>query len=186
MKKLQFLWVFIGFALIISACAPAQADIPSVPPLATSTVTPGWFDIELTDALSGKTFKINDFAGKVILIETMAIWCPNCIVQATQVSKLHENIGNQPDFITISLDVDYNEDTASLKEYVDSYKFDWRFAVAPLEVARALGNLYNAEYLNPPLSPMLLIDRTGSVHQLKYGLKDADTLQKIIEPYLSK
>ena len=51
---------------------------------------------------------------------------------------------------------------------------------------RALGNLYSAEYLNPPLSPMLVIDRDGNVHQLEYGLKDAETLQKIVEPYLTK
>jgi hypothetical protein len=26
------------------------------------------------------TFIMNDFAGKVVLLETMAMWCPNCIV----------------------------------------------------------------------------------------------------------
>jgi len=66
------------------------------------------------------------------------------------------------------------------------YGFDWHFAVAPLGVARALGNLYSAQYLNPPLSPMLIIDRAGNVHQLEYGKKDADTLQKIVGPYLAK
>jgi hypothetical protein len=84
------------------------------------------------------------------------------------------------------LDVDSHEDEATLKEYASSYHFDWHFAVAPLLVERALGNLYNAEYLNPPLSPMLVIDRAGNVHQLEYGIKDASTLQKIVEPYLAK
>lgn len=79
----------------------------------------------------------------------------------------------------------FNEDDASLKEYVEGYGFDWRYAVAPLEVARALGNLYSAEYLNPPLSPMLIIDRKGEVHLLDFGKKDAGTLQKILEPFLA-
>ena len=30
------------------------------------------------------------------------------------------------------------------------------------------------------------IDRDGNVHQLEYGTKDAETLQKVIEPYLEK
>jgi hypothetical protein len=84
------------------------------------------------------------------------------------------------------LDVDSHEDEAALKDYASSYRFDWHFAVAPLLVERALGNLYSAEYLNPPLSPMLIIDRDGNVHQLEYGIKDAATLQKIVEPYLKK
>ncbi|MFN2152223.1 MAG: TlpA family protein disulfide reductase, partial [Anaerolineales bacterium] len=126
----------------------------------------------------------NDYAGKVVLVGTMAIWCPNCAVQATQVSKLHDMLGNPEDLISVSLDVDSNEDASMLKDYSVSYGFDWHFAVAPLEISRALGNLYNAEYLNPPLSPMLLIDRDGNVHQLKYGRKDANVLKEIVEPYL--
>ncbi len=142
--------------------------------------------MELTDVQTGQTFTMNDYAGKIVLIETMAIWCPNCIVQATQINKLHEALGNPDNLISVSLDVDLHEDAASLKEYASSYRFNWHFAVAPIEVARALGNLYNAEYLNPPLAPMLLIDRDGNVHQLEYGIKDAETLQKIVEPFLKK
>ena len=99
---------------------------------------------------------------------------------------LHKLLDDPDDLISVSLDVDLNEDEASLKEYASGYGFDWHFAVAPLLVARALGNLYSAQYLNPPLSPMLIIDRDGNVHQLEYGRKDAETLQKIVEPYLAK
>ena len=100
--------------------------------------------------------------------------------------NLHAVLGNPDDLISVSLDVDLNEDEASLKEYASLYDFDWHFAVAPLLVARALGNLYTAQYLNPPLNPMLIIDRDGNVHHLEYGMKDTETLQKIVEPYLAK
>ena len=142
--------------------------------------------MELTDVQTGEIFTMNDYAGKVVLLETMAMWCPNCVVQANEVRKLHEALGNPGDLISVSLDVDVNEDGPALKEYVSGYGFEWRFAVAPLEVARALGNLYTAQYLNPPLSPMLIIARDGTVHHLEYGLKDAETLQKIVSPYLAK
>jgi len=163
-----------------------MAGEQELPASATFIAAPEWFDMELTDVQTGKTFTINDFAGKVVLLETMAIWCPNCVVQATQVRKLHEALGYPEDLVNISLDVDVHEDEASLKEFVSDYHFGWHFAVAPLEVARALGNLYSAEYLNPPLSPMLIIDRQGNAHQLEYGIKDALTLQKVVEPYLAK
>lgn len=179
----QLLLSILSLALILTACTSVQA-VSS--PIAAATTTPEWFAMELTDAQTGETFTMNDYAGKVVLVETMAIWCPNCAVQGNEVRKLHELLGTQDDLISISLDVDFNEDQAALKEYTSKFGFDWRFAVAPLLVARALGNLYSAEYLNPPLSPMLIIDRDGNVHQLEYGQKDAATLQKIVEPYLAK
>ncbi len=191
MKFLHVLLFSLGFALVMFACSPMQANVintqePQSTTSATPTATPEWFDMELTDVQTGKVFTMNDYAGKVVLLETMAIWCPNCTVQATQMRKLHEALGEPDDLISVSLDVDVNEDAASLKEYASSYQFNWHFAIAPLGVARALGNLYSAEYLNPPLAPMLIIDRDGNVHQLQYGIKDAETLQKIVEPYLAK
>ena len=191
MKLFRLLLIFLGSSLVMFACAPAQANIINTPsPQVTATViatkTPDWFDIEMTDVQTGKTFKMNDFAGKVVLLETMAIWCPNCILQAGQVQKLHQTLGNPEDLISVTLDVDSNEDESMLKKYVDEWGLDWHFAVAPLLVERALGNLYSAEYLNPPLSPMLIIDRQGNVHQLEYGLKEVEKLRTIVEPYLKK
>jgi cytochrome oxidase Cu insertion factor (SCO1/SenC/PrrC family) len=190
MKHYCFTFIFLGLVLLLSACAPALTDsinIPRQQPTAVAAkTTPEWFDMKLTDAQTGESFTMNDYAGKVVLIETMAIWCPNCVIQANEIRNLHQALGNPDDLISVSLDVDFNEDDASLKKYVYGYGFDWHFAVAPLEVARALGNLYSAEYLNPPLAPMLIIDPEGNVHQLEYGIKDAETLQKVVEPYLAK
>jgi len=170
-------------ALFISACGGAAKPDTSV---SASSETPDWFDMELTDVQTGETFTMNEYAGKVVLLETMAMWCPNCTVQANEVRNLHEALGNPDDLISVSLDVDINEDAASLKGYASGYGFDWHFAIAPLDIARALGNLYTAQYLNPPLSPMLVIDRDGNVHHLEYGIKDAATLQKTVEPFLLK
>jgi cytochrome oxidase Cu insertion factor (SCO1/SenC/PrrC family) len=190
-KWVQLLSVFSISALALSACTSAQVNSRPVQqspataaPTSVPTTTPQWFDMELVDAQTGETFTMSDYAGKVVLLETMAIWCPNCVVQSNEVRKVQELLGNPDDLIPVSLDVDVNEDAAALKEYASGYGFNWHFAVAPLEVARALGNLYSAQYLNPPLAPMLVIDREGNVHQLEYGMKSAETLQKIIEPYL--
>ncbi len=159
LKSFRFALIILCFSWIVSACSDKQADTTNtlesqLTPVSTiAAATPEWFDVELTDVQTGETFTINDYAGKVVLLETMAIWCPNCTVQGNEVRKLHEALGNPDDLVSISLDVDYNEDQASLKEYASGYGFDWHFAVAPLLVARALGNLYSAQYLNPPLSP---------------------------------
>jgi cytochrome oxidase Cu insertion factor (SCO1/SenC/PrrC family) len=173
--------ILILTSFLLIACGVSASTSPSEPAYSR----PEWFAIELTDVQTGETFTMNDYAGKVILVETMAMWCPNCTVQANEVRELHELLSNPDDLVSVSLDVDVNEDAPALKEYSEGYGFGWHFAIAPLEVARSLGNLYSAQYLNPPLSPMLVIDRNGSVHQLEYGKKTAESLQKSLEPYLN-
>src|SRR6478672_10900562 len=177
-----FLVAILLTGLLLSACGSTTS--PTLPMInagpTVSSATPDWFKIPMTDVRTGKTFTINDFAGNVVLIETIAQWCPNCLFQQGETRTVRQHLGNPQDLIVISLDVDVHEDEASLKKYTADFGFDWRFGVAPPEVARALGNLYSAEYLNPPLDPMLLIDRQGNVHQLPYGMKKADSLQKTL------
>jgi thiol-disulfide isomerase/thioredoxin len=191
----QITCVVLGvIALLMFGCsAPARETTPSALPnakLSPATVStfsiPDWFHISMTDVTTGKDFTLNDFAGKVILLETMAEWCPNCRVQEDEVIKARQQLGNPPDLISISLDVDFHEDAPSLQAYARQYGYDWHFAIAPLEVMRALGNLYSAEYLNPPLAPMLLIDRKGKVYGLPYGIKSAESLKNTIAPYLTQ
>ena len=89
MKLIRFILISLSIFLIITACSPEQAVITSVPQSTTAIVTaatPDWFDMELVDAQTGETFTMNDYAGKVVLLETMAIWCPNCVVQGNEIS----------------------------------------------------------------------------------------------------
>lgn len=185
----HIVWLILT-ALLLGACSsptPLAAPTPAAPVAvpSPSAAPPDWFNIQMTDVQTGTSFTINDFSGKVVLIETMAEWCPNCRAQEDQVKKLHALLGNTPDLVSVSLDVDLHEDAASLTKYAKSFGYDWRFAIAPLEVMRALGNLYSAEYLNPPLAPMLLIDRRGKVYGLPYNFKSAEALRATIAPHLS-
>lgn len=181
-KKSMRLYLALSLgSIILCACMSTAVTQDTAVP-----TTPDWFNVELTDVQTNETFTMNDYAGKVILVETMAVWCPTCILQAAYIYRLHELLGNPDDLISVSLDVDLNEDAPTLKEYTAEYGFDWHFAIAPIEVDRALGNLYSAQYMNPPLAPMLIIDRQGNVHSLPFGLKDTETLQKAVKPYLGQ
>jgi hypothetical protein len=153
--------------------------------IAAPPAKPDWFNIKMTDVRTEKTFTINDFAGKVVLIATMAEWSINCANQQVEVKKLEGLDGSSKDLVLISLDTSLHEDAASLKEYADTFGFDWHFALSPLEVDHALSNLYDGEYMNPPLAPMLFIDRQGKVYGLPFGqLKGAVSLQETLAPYL--
>jgi hypothetical protein len=180
--------------LLLAGCGPTSGDsdgpASNSPDVAGVVATPApserpeWFDLEMTDVRTGLSFTINDFAGKVVLLETMAVWCPTCRQQGDEVLRLHELLGSPSDLVSISLDTAMTEDTEVLKHYAESLGYDWNIALAPLLVARALGNLYSAQYLNPPASPMLIVDRDGEVIGLPFGLKSAESLQGVVEPLL--
>lgn len=147
-------------------------------------MTPAWFDATLTNARTGEEFSISDLKGKVILVETMAMWCSNCFKQQGQVIALHKLIGERDDFISLGIDIDPNENAEALKSYINKNGFDWHYTVAPIEVAREIGQLYGNQFLNPPSTPMLIIDGHGEVHLLPFGIKSAENLLESLQPFL--
>ena len=147
-------------------------------------MAPAWFSTELTDEGTGETFRIEDFKGKVVLVETFAQWCPTCLRQQMEMMKLMEMVGMRDDLVAVSLDVDPNEDAAMLQKYLDKHGFDWRFSISPTETNREIGDLYGMQFLNPTSAPVLIIDRKGVVHPLPFGVKSAKDLQEALKTYL--
>lgn len=147
---------------------------------------PAWFSAALTDVQSGQPFSIADYKGKVLLVETMAIWCSTCLAQQKQVLALHDLLGERDDFLSIGLDIDPNENAGDLKEYTGRNGFDWVYSISPAEVSGEIGNLYGNQFLNPPSAPMFIIDSHGEVHPLPFGVKSADDLHKALEPFLNE
>ncbi len=147
---------------------------------------PGWFSASLTNAATGETFKIQGFKGKVVLVETMAIWCSTCLRQQKEVKALHDQLGQRDDWVSVGIDIDLNENLADLKAYIAKNGFEWTYTVATPDIAREIGNLYGQQFLNPPSAPMFIIDRHGTAHPLPFGVKSAADLQTALEPFLNE
>ncbi len=151
----------------------------------TMMEAPAWFSASLVDVRTGETFSITGLKDKTIVVETFAQWCPNCLSQQNEVLRLQTLLGERDDVVFIALDIDANEDAASLQAYVERHGFTWLYAVAPVEVAREIGNLYGDQFLNPPSAPIFIIDSHGEVHPLPFGIKSAETLKDALMPFLS-
>ena len=147
-------------------------------------MAPEWFGAELTNARTGESFIVADFEGKVVLVETLAMWCSNCRKQQGEVQRLHDLLEERDDFVSLGIDIDPNENAEALQAYINNHGFDWLYTVAPSEVSREIGQLYGDQYLNPPSTPMLIIDREGKVHLLPFGIKSAESLLESLQPFL--
>ena len=148
--------------------------------------SPTWFNTGLIDTNRGNSFTVNDFKGKVVLVETMAVWCSTCRSQQEQIKAMHEKLGMSDDLVSLSLDIDPNEDIETVKSYLASTGFDWLYAVAPADLSREIASLYGDQFLNPPSAPVFIIDRHGEVHPLPFGLKSADDLLQAVNMYLKE
>ena len=145
---------------------------------------PAWYGADLTDVNTGAAFKLTDLKDKVVLVQTIAVECPTCLQQASEIQALHKLLGKRDDFVSLGLDVDSMDTADALKAYTAKNGLDWTYALAPAAAAREIGQLYGAQFLNPTSAPVLIIDRQGQAHPLPFGVKNAQALQEALGPYL--
>ena len=160
--------VAVAAIVAVSGCAaPAQTDEDP-----GSTLS--WMDIELKDVRTGESFRISDFGGRPILLESFAVWCPTCTAQQREIGKLKESEGES--IVHISLDTDPSEDEAILAAHLERNGFDWYYAVSPIELTQALIDDFGLAVVNAPGAPIVLICEGLSTRFLSRGVKSADDL----------
>jgi len=137
-----------------------------------------WWNAELKDIRTGKNFRISDFEGKPILVESFAVWCPTCTKQQRETKKFEAEIGDA--VISISLDTDPNEDESRIKKHIDENGFDWYYAISPIEVTKSLIEDFGVEIVNAPFVPVILICEDGSARKLNRGVKNVESLKTAI------
>jgi len=106
--------------------------------------------------------------------------------QQNEVKALHELLSDRDNFVSIGLVIDPNEIMDDLKVYVQNNGYDWYYSVAPVEVAREISQLNGNQYLNPPPTPIFIIDKLGDVHKLPFGIKSAQSLYDTVMPFLNQ
>ncbi len=156
------------------SCTSEKLVTESPPPTSGQVVTPAWMEIELTDVATGETFKISDFKGKPILLESFAVWCPTCLAQQKEVKKVKQIEGEN--IIHISLDTDPNEDEDKIREHISRNELDWYFAVSPVELTQALIDEFGLSFVSAPRAPVVLICEEQSTRFLRSGVKSAEEL----------
>ncbi len=159
-------------SIFVAGCMQQTTPATSTPAPPNATGT--WMDVQLTDVATGQKFKINDFAGKPILLESFAVWCPTCLRQQKEMQKLKESEGDS--IIHISLDTDPNEDEAEVKEHIERNGLNWYFAVSPVELTQALIDEFGLNFVSAPRAPVVLICEEQSTKFLRSGVKSAEEL----------
>lgn len=181
MVKTNMKYGFVGVILIVllSGCLSSTQEEETQATVSKKIESPSdWKDIELVDISTGKTFKISDFKGKPVLLESFAVWCPTCKRQQDEIKKLHEEDAS---IVSVSLDTDPNEDEKKVVEHAKKYGYDWHFVVSPVSLTRELIDEFGTQVVNAPSAPVILICEDQSARLLKRGVKSVDTLRQEIQ-----
>lgn len=165
--------------LIVTACSERVAP-PG--PAGPSSPGPGggfgqpWAVAELTDVSTGGVFRIADLAasGKVVFVETVAIWCTKCRAQqAAAVTAFQELDPATVEWVAI--DVETSETADALLRYRDQNGFPFRYVVADSSLSRALVDQFGDIVLSPPSVNVIVLGPDGRVTHLR-GHHDSDEL----------
>jgi thiol-disulfide isomerase/thioredoxin len=142
-----------------------------------------WATATVTDVSTGKPFRIADLvaSGKVVFLETMAIWCSNCRAQQVEATVAFEEL--DPTRVEwVATDVESSETAEALARYREQNGFPFTYAIANAEFARALVAEFGEIVLSPPSVNIIVIGTDGRVTHLR-GHKKADELRQLADEY---
>jgi peroxiredoxin len=90
----------LGVVLLIGA---AWVNQDGIPPVAAGAVAP---DFEVKD-LDGGLVRLSDHAGKVVLVNIWATWCPPCRTEMPSMERLYRKIGGDGfEILAISIEAE--------------------------------------------------------------------------------
>ncbi len=93
------------------------------------------FAHKITDS-SGNIFTINDFKGKVVLLDFMFSQCPGCKLETPELVKVYQQEGSN--VVMISLSVWEFETDATLASFKSSYGAAWSFAIDTAGISQSM------------------------------------------------
>ena len=128
MKKLLLLALLV---FCLSSHAPAQtvAPPPAVKPGAV-VEAPKFLPEEVTGRelrdLSGRAFRLDDFRGRVYVVNLWATWCGPCRLEIPGFNKIYEDYrARGVEFVGLTAE-DPEENSEKVREFVDDFRMSYR------------------------------------------------------------
>jgi thiol-disulfide isomerase/thioredoxin len=162
----------LGFALLtLIACGPPPADTVERRPRTASTPAP---DFALTD-LAGKTVRLSDFKGRVVLLDFWATWCGPCRDEVPEFTRLQMQYKDRGfSMLTVALD---DEGAAVVGPFAQQAGITYPVLIGNIQVAAAYGGIQ-------ALPTAFLIGADGTIIQKFIGAADIPQIEAAIRSEL--
>lgn len=106
--------------------------------------------------VDGKTVKLSDYRGRVVLLDFWATWCGLCLVDLKHIARLHEELSARG-LVVVSISLD--QDPRAVERFLRRQKLPWPQLVLGPAARNPVAMLYNV--MSTPTT--MLIDRQGRI-----------------------
>jgi thiol-disulfide isomerase/thioredoxin len=120
--------------------------------------------------LKGGELSLEQFRGKVVLLDFWATWCGPCREEMPTFEKLHRELGDQ-DVVILAVDVGEGEDRVA--EYIDKEKYTF-----PVLLAESTQTA--KEYSVNAYPTLVSVDREGKVVESLLGGRGESMLREVV------
>jgi peroxiredoxin len=159
--------------LLLGACSRSSDSVSaaSVKPIKERREAP---DFALKDA-NGKTAKLSDYRGKVVLLNFWATWCGPCKIEIPWFMEFEQKHKDQG-FVVLGVSMD-EDGWDSVKPYVSREHVNYRILLGNDDIATLYGGVDS-------LPTTFLIDREGRIAAIHVGLVSKSEYQDDINHLL--
>jgi len=175
------LFLYVTLGLVVAIIIAVVAFYSRVPQSATSAPTQSNIKVgqvapEFSVATTDGPFdlKTAESAGKPVLLEVFATWCPHCQHEVTTIDALYKKYGSHIDFVGVS-GSPTGMDGQSQSSQLDVINFQKTFGVTyPIAYDPTLD--VAGKYMLDGYPSLIIIDKSGKVSYLASGEVSDKTL----------
>jgi peroxiredoxin len=161
--------LFVLFLTLVGAAFAADA-----PAASEGKPAPNF---ELKDA-AGKTVKLKDYRGKVVLLDFWATWCTGCKQEMPWFADFQKKYGAKK-FAVVGVSLD-DDGWKSLRPFLKEHReFRYKMLAGDQVTAERYGSADG-------LPDTFLIDRMGNLVETYHGVVDRDAVEANIQALLTK
>ena len=117
-------------------------------------------------SVDGKTIKLSDYKGKVVIIDFWATWCPPCRKGIPDLISLQKDFKN--DVVVIGISLDAEKTIKDVPGFVKNYGINYPIVYGDEKVVTAYGGIEG-------IPTAFVIDKKGNIVDKHVGLVPKDT-----------